>query len=100
MRIRMSVVGPNLKALREAMGLGQKEVAAYLGVDQSLVSKFESGERVIRADMLEKLSALYCCPVQEIASEQVGRPRVAFVFRPHGLDGSDLGGLAASTGWP
>lgn len=94
MAIDMSIVGPNLKSLREGMDLGQKNVASYLGVDQSLISKFESGERAISADMLSKLSALFCCPVSRIVTPDVGRPSMAFAFRTNGLDGSDLKALA------
>lgn len=94
MEICMSTVGSNLRSLRKDMGLSQKNVAAYLGVDQSLVSKFEAGERAISADMLNKLSALFCCPVSRIVTPDAGRPRLAFAFRANGLDGSDLRTLA------
>ncbi|MEA4883525.1 MAG: helix-turn-helix transcriptional regulator [Clostridia bacterium] len=94
MTIDMSIVGSNLKSLREGMGLGQKNVASYLGVDQSLVSKFESGERAISADMLDKLSALFCCPVSKIVTPDAGKPSLAFAFRANRLDGSDLKAVA------
>ncbi len=94
MAIDMSIVGSNLKSLREGMGLGQKNVASYLGVDQSLVSKFESGERTISADMLSRLSALFCCPVSRIVTPDAGKPSLTFAFRANGLDDSDLEALA------
>lgn len=94
MAICMSIVGSNLKSLREGMGLTQKNVASYLGVDQSLVSKFESGERAISADMLNRLSALFCCPVSRIVTPDADKPSLAFSFRANRLDSSDLKALA------
>ncbi len=94
MAIDMDVVGSNLKSLREGMGLGQKNIASYLGVDQSLVSKFESGERAISAHMLDRLSALFCCPLPKIVTPDAGKPTLAFAFRANGLSGSDLEALA------
>lgn len=40
-----------LRAVREEAGFSQKELAAALGVDQTIVSKFEHGVR--RLDLLE-----------------------------------------------
>ena len=48
-----------LKELREKNELTQAEVALYLGVDQSLIAKMESGERNVSVSQLELLSSLY-----------------------------------------
>ncbi|MEP4133993.1 MAG: Fic family protein [Cyclobacteriaceae bacterium] len=45
-----------LKEGRVKMGLKTREVAAFLNIDQALVSKFESGNRVPTYEQLEKLS--------------------------------------------
>jgi transcriptional regulator with XRE-family HTH domain len=52
-------IGSELKALRERSGFTQSNIAKYLKVDQSLISKFETGERTLSADMLEKLAVLF-----------------------------------------
>ena len=39
-------IGETLKNLRKQNGLKQAEVALYLGVDQSLLAKIESNERI------------------------------------------------------
>ena len=50
-----------LKELREKNGLTQEQVANYLGVDQSLITRIEKGERNIQVSHLEALSSLYGC---------------------------------------
>lgn len=53
-------VGSNLQYLRRVNGFTQKEIANYLGVDQSLVSKIEHDTRKINMTWLNKLCNLYC----------------------------------------
>ncbi len=48
-----------IRDLREDADLTQKEVAAYLGCDQSLYSKYERGERVIPLDVAVRLALYY-----------------------------------------
>ena len=55
----MKNIGETLKALRKQNGLKQVEVALYLGVDQSLITKIENNERNISNVLLSKLCALY-----------------------------------------
>jgi transcriptional regulator with XRE-family HTH domain len=52
-------IGTTLKSLRERSGFTQSNIAKYLKVDQSLISKYETGERALTSDMLEKLAALF-----------------------------------------
>jgi transcriptional regulator with XRE-family HTH domain len=51
--------GATIKSLREKSGFTQDNIAHYLRVDQSLISKFESGERTLSVDLLEKLATLF-----------------------------------------
>lgn len=94
MTVEMKIVGSQIKKLRENAGLGQKHIAGYLGVDQSLISKIESGERAISSDMLDKLAVLYCCPVSAITSENVCKTSFKFGFRTSGIDSKVLEALA------
>lgn len=52
-------IGAKLKQMREATGLRQSQVAEYLDIDQSYLSKIENGERAISAEQLEKMAELY-----------------------------------------
>ncbi len=90
----INCIGERLKVLRESIGLTQNHVAEYLGVDQSLISKFESGERAIGSDMLDALSTLFCCPLDSIIAPQKNMTSIGFAFRTNRLDKEDLVALA------
>lgn len=59
-------VGRNIKSLREKSSLNQRQVAEFLDLDQSVVSKIEKGERNISASLVDMLANLFCCPVSYI----------------------------------
>ncbi len=50
---------PRLKDLREDRDLKQKEVAAYLGIDQRVYSNYETGKREIPTRFVIALSKFY-----------------------------------------
>ena len=50
---------PRLKDLREDNDLKQKEIAAFLGIDQRVYSNYETGKREIPVHLLLKLAESY-----------------------------------------
>ena len=50
---------PRLRDLREDNDLVQKQVAAYLGIDQRVYSNYETGKREIPTHLLIALAKLY-----------------------------------------
>ena len=50
---------PRLKDLREDNDLKQKEIAAFLGIDQRVYSNYETGTREIPVHLLLKLAEYY-----------------------------------------
>ena len=64
-----NTVGVNIKKLREEMKLNQSNLANFLNVDQSLISKIENGERSLSIDMLEKLACLFGVTIDEMENE-------------------------------
>jgi len=50
---------PRLKERRENAELTQKEVGAYLGIDQRVYSNYEIGKRQIPVNILIELAKLY-----------------------------------------
>ena len=88
--LNMVQVGARLKDLRKKSRLTQEQVAAYLKVDQSLVSKIEDGERTASSVVLTKLAVLFCCPVSDSVSEKDYKPVLHVAFRADELTDEDL----------
>lgn len=57
---------------RERMGLTQQEAAERLGVDPLTFRHWETGRNTPRASMLVKLSALYCCSIDDLLGRERG----------------------------
>jgi len=56
-----------IKTGRTNRGLKIREVAQLLGVDQALVSKFESGDRIPTEEQLKKLAVILEIPYEKLA---------------------------------
>ena len=83
-------LGQRLKQLREMSGLRQAQVAAYLAVDQSYLSKMEAGERSVPTELLEKLAEFYGCGLETFEAEDVEVQPIQFAFRTSDMTGDDL----------
>ena len=59
-----------LKELRKQSGLSQEDVAFALGVLQSTVSMWETGDNMPRAAMLPKLAELYHCSINDLYGKE------------------------------
>lgn len=88
------IVGENLRKLRDNAGYNQQNIADFLKVDQSLVSKIEKGERSITADTLDKLASLFGVSVTAIENDVVARP-LSCAFRCSELSTSDMEAISA-----
>lgn len=87
-------VGTKIKQMREKANLTQKQLADFLSIDQSLVCKFEKGERSVHSDILEKLAALFCCPISTLVSDEMIVPAYAIAFRTTAIENDDLNALS------
>jgi len=87
-------LGKRLTMLRTKSNLSQKQVADFLGVDQSMLSKMETGERAIGVTALEKLASLYCMSVGELSSEESNPGILQLAFRTNKLTDQDIIHLA------
>ena len=76
----MKEVGQRLKQLREEHSYSQTQVAEYLGIDQSNLSKIERGERNFKLSSLIKLCSLYNCSQEYILcrSDEYDKSEIAF----------------------
>lgn len=83
------------KELRESNNLTQLQIANFLNIDQSYVSKFEKGERKISVDILEKICSLFGCTLKYFESEDEKYIPMAIAFRSNSLQNDDLEAIAA-----
>lgn len=91
----ISRIGENIKALREQSGFTQSNLAQYLKVDQSLISKIEKNERPITSDMLDKLSALFGVTIDSFNAESIPTNRISFALRASEINEEDLETISA-----
>ena len=60
----------NIAELRKRAGYTQKDLAKLVDVDQSAVSKWESGETKPLKKLHEKLAQVLGCTVEELRAEE------------------------------
>jgi putative transcriptional regulator len=71
----VSPIDVRLRDLRKARGLTQVQVAEATGIDQSQISRIESGETTaMDFSVLERLCAVLRCEPGDLL-ERAGRPR-------------------------
>ena len=86
-----------MKSLREKFGYVQENVAEFLGISRELVSMYETGERDLPIEVIEKLADLFCVAPEAFfaETEEEAVAQVAFAFRKDEIDAKDLKQIAA-----
>ena len=92
--LNFDMVGKRVKALREESELNQRQLAEYLKVDQSYISKCEQGERQFSADILEKIANLFGCSMEYFTSNDCDYCPIPFALRAKGINVADLETIA------
>lgn len=93
----MTAVYEKLKFIREQSGLRQGQVAEFLGVTQTFVSKVETGERKLTVDQLEKLANLYGYSLSFFSEDEISADRmnpIRFAYRAQDVSQEDLKAIA------
>lgn len=88
-------LGENIRKLRENAGFTQSNIAQFVGVDQSLISKVEKGERTLSADIIEKLAALFAIPVEDLENQSIVASKLSFAFRGSEFSVDEMEAIAA-----
>ena len=88
-------VGENIRILRSNAGFTQSNLARFLQVDQSLISKVEKGERALSTDMLEKLAALFGVTTEQMELQEVSTSKLSFAFRGSELNVYEMEAISA-----
>lgn len=92
-----SIIGRNMKALREANGYTQGQVSDYFGVKRSAYANYEAGEREAPLELLEKAADLFGCELGLLFEEDESAVRNMLVcaFRADNLNVEDMREVAA-----
>lgn len=77
----MSNIGQNLKKLRTENGYSQRQLAEYLEIDQSNLSKIENNKRNLNLTLLDKICYLYNCTHEYILGESDEYEKQEIMFK-------------------
>lgn len=85
------IIARNLKKLRETARYTQNEVAQALGITRSAYSNYESGNREVPYDVIEKASDFFGCEMTLLFedNENIDALILASAFRIDGLTPED-----------
>lgn len=87
-------IGERIKFFREKAGLKQTQVAKYLGIDQTYLSKIEANERNVPVELLESLAILFRIDLQDFEKDNVDISPITFSMRSKDIKDEDLHTLA------
>ena len=62
----MPDISKNIKRIRTAKGMNQTELAEKVGVTRQTISSWEKGSSFPNINMLEKMSAVFDMPIDEL----------------------------------
>lgn len=76
----MTTIGAKLKKLREENGYSQRQIAEYLEIDQSNLSKIENDKRKLNLVVLDKICYLYNCTPNYLLgkTDEYHKPKISF----------------------
>ena len=83
-----------LKQLRQESKITQEQLAEYLDVDQSLITKLENGTRNLSVGLIEKICSLFGCSERYLLGEDDAYIPLNFAFRSKGVEAEDLESIA------
>ena len=84
-----------LKELRKNSKLTQDQLAKYLDVDQSLITKLENGTRTLSVSLIDKICSLFGCSEDYLLGKSDDYIPLNFAFRANAIQTEDLQSIAA-----
>lgn len=85
-----TLAGKRFKELREQSSLTQAQMAEYLDIDQSYISKFEKNERQFGTDTLQKAADLFGCSLDCFIDDKVEYESPVIALRANSVADEDL----------
>lgn len=92
--LNFDLVGKKFKVLREQYGFTQGQLAEYLNVDQSYISKCEKNQRQFSVDILEKAGNLFGCSLEYFTNDETEYSPAAIALRAKAVTAEDLETIA------
>ena len=89
-----STINIRLKQLRKESRITQEQMAEYLGVDQSLITKLENGTRSLNVTLIDKICNLFGCSEAYLMGEDDAYIPLNFAFHSNGIQSEDLESIA------
>lgn len=86
------IIGKNIKAYRERLGLNQQHLADFLKVKREVISYYESGARVVPIEAITKLADFFGIEMIDLLEENsdMQKANIAFAFRAEDLKPKDF----------
>lgn len=84
-----------LRQLRKESKITQEQLANYLDVDQTMITKLENGTRNLNVTLIEKICNLFGCSDTYLMGEDDDHIPLNFAFRSNGIQTEDLESIAA-----
>ena len=84
-----------LKQLRKESKITQEQLANYLDIDQSMITKLENGTRNLSVTLIEKICNLFGCSDTYLMGVEDDYIPLNFAFRSNGIQSEDLESIAA-----
>lgn len=87
-----ATTGLVIRGLRERYGYTQEKLASFLDIKREMISFYETNEREVPLEVLEKLSNLFGVELDVFFSETVeeAMAEVVFAFRKDSVNESDM----------
>lgn len=85
-----NIIRDNFKQLRKKLNITQDQMAEFLNLEQSSISKFESGERTLSVNNLEKACLLFGIPANEIYEDSNNIRELSPSFRKTNISKESL----------
>lgn len=91
-----TIISKNIKRMREACRFTQKQVSQFLGIGRSAYSNYETGDRELPLEVMEKLADLYGCDLFLLYEEDadIVKNMLTTAFRVDDLSADDMKQIA------
>ena len=94
MTIDYKALGAKIKEYRKKENITQEQLAKYLDVDQTMITKLENGTRSLNVLLIEKICNLFGCSDTYLLGEDDAYIPLNFAFRSNGIQTEDLESIA------